>query len=319
VKLAAEPGFSAHASLIATGAVLFNRADLAAKAGALDGKTATLLGAEAVRRLAHLKVRGRHRFRPRQQFPDTGVYLLGAGFDTPDEVRLLADAGPLGFLSIAAHGHADALSFVLNIGDREILIDPGTYAYHTEPQWRRYFRSTRAHNTVGIDGEDQSVQTGNFMWSNHARARCIEFEAVGDTQHFVGEQYGYERLADPVVHRREIMLDIRRQLIEVTDLIRCAATHDVRRSWHFAEDCQVDRAGTALKVIAGTTQVLVEPLEDPDEIHLHRGGTSEQGGWVSRRFGHKVPTTTAHWHSRVTGQTTLRTRITWTRSRGLGI
>lgn len=319
VNLAAEPGFSAHGSLVATGAVLFNRADLAAKAGALDGKTATLLGAEAVRRLAHLKVRGRNRFRPRQQFPDTGVYLLGAGFDTPDEVRLLADAGPLGFLSIAAHGHADALSFVLNIGDREILIDPGTYAYHTEPQWRRYFRSTRAHNTVGIDGEDQSVQTGNFMWSQHARARCIEFEAVGDTQHFVGEQYGYERLADPVVHRREIMLDIRRQLIEVTDLIRCAGAHDVRRSWHFAEDCQVERIGNALKIITGTTQVMMDPLEEPDEIHLHRGGTAEQGGWVSRRFGHKVPTTSAHWHSRITGQTTLRTRITWTRSRGLGI
>lgn len=319
VKLAAEPGFSPHASLIATGAVLFNRADLAAKAGALDGKTATLLGDEAVRRLARLKVRGRHRFRPRQQFSDTGLYLLGAGFDTPDEVRLLADAGALGFLSIAAHGHADALSFVLNIGDREILVDPGTYAYHTEPQWRRYFRGTRAHNTVGIDGEDQSVQTGNFMWSQHARARCLEFEAVGDTQHFVGEHYGYERLEDPVVHRREIMLDTRRQTIEVIDIIRCAGVHDVRRSWHFAEDCQVERAGAGLKVSAGTTQVLFEPADDVDEMHLYRGGTADQGGWVSRRFGHKVPTTTAHWHSRVTGQTTLRTRITWNRSRGLGL
>ena len=49
VKLAAEPGFSVHGSLIATGAVLFNRSDLAAKAGSLDGKTTTLLGVEAVR------------------------------------------------------------------------------------------------------------------------------------------------------------------------------------------------------------------------------------------------------------------------------
>src|SRR5690606_33812908 len=92
VKLAAEPGFSAHASLIATGAVLFNRADLAAKAGGLDGKTVTLLGDEAVRRLAQLRIRGRYRFRPRQQFPDSGYYLLGTAFDTPDEVRLLVDS-----------------------------------------------------------------------------------------------------------------------------------------------------------------------------------------------------------------------------------
>jgi hypothetical protein len=278
-----------------------------------------LLGVEAVRRLANLKIRGRHRFRPRQQFAESGYYLLGSAFDTPDEVRLLADAGPLGYLSIAAHGHADALSFVLNIGDREILVDPGTYSYHTDPAWRRYFRSTRAHNTVGVDNLDQSVQAGNFMWSEHARARCIEFEAVGDQQRFVGEHYGYERLDDPVVHRREIMFDARRQFIEVTDILRCQGEHDARRSWHFAEECQVDRAGAVLKVTAGTTQVFIEPQEDLDTVHVSRAGTAEQGGWVSRRFGHKVPATSAHWHSRVRGQTTLRTRITWTRSRGLGI
>ena len=237
VKLAAEPGFSPHISQIVTGAVLFGREDLASKAGALDGKTATLLGVEAVRRLAQLRIRGRHGFRPRMQFPESGYYLLGTAFETPDEVRLLVDSGSLGYLSIAAHGHADALSFVLSIGDREILVDPGTYAYHTEPSWRRYFRSTLAHNTVGIDGEDQSVQAGNFMWTHHAQARCIEFETGTERQRFVGEHYGYQRLVDPVVHRREIVHDARRQLIEVTDMLRCDGDHRARRSWHFAEDC----------------------------------------------------------------------------------
>ena len=122
-----------------------------------------------------------------------------------------------------------------------------------------------------------------------------------------------------MVHRREIMFDARRQIIEVTDILRCEGDHDARRSWHFAEDCQVDRSGHALRATAGTTQVLVEPLEELDDIHVHRGGSAEQGGWVSRRFGVKTPTTTAHWHVRVRGQTTLRTRITWTRSRGIGI
>ncbi len=104
-----EPGFSPHGSLIATGAVLFERPDLAAKAGALDGKTVTLLGVQAVRRLAQLKQRCRAGFRPRLQFTESGYYLMGDAFDTPDEVRMLVDAGPLGYLSIAAHGHADAL------------------------------------------------------------------------------------------------------------------------------------------------------------------------------------------------------------------
>ena len=319
VGLATEPGFSAHISLIATGAVLFGRADLAAKAGALDGKTATLLGVEAARRLSHLKQRARHGFRPRLQFSESGYYLMGTGFDTPDEVRMLVDAGPLGYLSIAAHGHADALSFVLNIGDREILVDPGTYAYHTDPAWRRYFRGTLAHNTVGVDELDQSVQAGNFMWTDHAQARCIEFETGADRQRFVGEHYGYQRLEDPVVHRREIICDTRRQVIDVIDMLRCDGEHRVRRSWHFAEDCQVERAGGGLKVTSGLTQVMFEPVEVIDSMQLVRGGSAEQGGWVSRSFGCKQPSTSAHWYSRIKGVTVLRTRITYTRSRHVGL
>ncbi|MEO8062072.1 MAG: alginate lyase family protein [Pseudomonadota bacterium] len=319
VNLASEPGFSPHGSLIATGAVLFERPDLAAKAGALDSKTATLLGVEAVRRLAFLKQRGRAGFRPQIQFAESGYYLLGNAFETPDEVRLLVDAGTLGYLSIAAHGHADALAFTLEIGDKEILIDPGTYSYHTDPAWRRYFRSTLAHNTVGIDNEDQSQQAGSFMWSDHALARCIEFQTGTGRQTFVGEHYGYRRLADPVVHRREIVFDPDQQVIEVIDQLRCGGEHSARRAWHFSENCQVECVDTGIKVTQGTTQVCFEPIEEPERVELHRGGSAEQGGWISRSFGHKVPCTTVLWHSRVRGDTVLRTRITYTRTRFGGV
>jgi hypothetical protein len=319
VKLAPEPGFSAHCSLIATGAVLFDRPDLAVKSGAADGKTVTLLGVRAARRLGQLKERGRAGFKPRRQFTESGYYLLGTAFDTPDEVRILVDAGPLGYLSIAAHGHADALSFTLGIGDREILVDPGTYSYHTEPDWRRYFRSTLAHNTVGIDGLDQSSQAGNFMWTQHAAARCIEFDAGSDVQRFVGEHDGYSRLPDPVLHRREIVFDASRHGIEVADMLRCEGEHAARRAWHFAEDCVVEKHGDGLKIVSGRTEVIMMPLEPLERVEIHRGGTAEQGGWVSRRFGLKVPGTTVLWHSRVAGVTVLRTRITYTRSRPLGL
>jgi hypothetical protein len=315
VRLAPEAGFSPHGSLIATGAVLFDRPDLAAKAGAADSKTVTLLGVNAVRRLARLKSRGRAGYRPRVQFSESGYYLLGTAFETPDEVRLLVDAGPLGYLSIAAHGHADALQFLLNVGDREILVDPGTYAYHTEPEWRRYFRSTLAHNTVGIDDQDQSQQAGNFMWNEHAQARCISFEAGGPVQRFVGEHDGYARLEDPVLHRREIVFDAIRRTIDVTDVLRCQGQHVARRMWHFAEQCQVERQGAGLRIVSGFAQVYMEPLEALERIELHRGGTPTQGGWVSRSFGRREPTTSVAWYSRVAGDTVLRTRISYTRSR----
>lgn len=319
VHLAPERGFSPHGSLFATGAVLFGRPDLAAKAGVLDSKTATLLGVQSVRQLAWLKQRARNGFRPRLQFAESGYYILGSAFGTPDEVRLLVDAGPLGYLSIAAHGHADALAVVLSIGDREVLVDPGTYAYHTEPAWRRYFRGTRAHNTVMIDGQDQSEQGGNFMWHQHAKARCVEFEHAAGFQHFVGEHDGYRRLEDPVIHRREIAFEPESRTIEISDQLRCVGTHSACRAWHFAEDCHVDRAGEGLRINTGNAQVLMEPLEALERVEIHRGGTADQGGWISRRFGRKQPCTTVLWHSRVAGVTVLRTRITYTRSRSLGL
>jgi len=314
VRLACDPGFSPHESLIATGALLFERPDLAAKAGAIDGKTVTLLGIGATRALARLRERGRAGFKPRQQFGESGYYLIGAAFETPDEVRLLVDAGPLGYLSLAAHGHADALSFVLNIGDREILIDPGTYAYHTQPEWRRYFRSTRAHNTLFIDGEDQSVQAGNFMWSRHAEARCIEFEPGPGKQRFVGEHDGYMRLADPVMHRRQIDFDPERQLIEVSDTMRCTGSHTATRAWHFAENCQVEPYGAGIRVTAGFARVHLEPMEPVDRVEIHHGGGATQGGWISRTLGRKERTTSVLWHSSITGVTVLQARIRYTRS-----
>ena len=63
-------------------------------------------------------------------------------------------------LSIAAHAHADALSIELRCGGVEVLVDPGTYTYQGEPEWRTYFRSTIGHNCLELGGEDQSVAGG---------------------------------------------------------------------------------------------------------------------------------------------------------------
>lgn len=86
---------------------------------------------------------------------------------------LVFDHGPLGHLSIAAHGHADALSIWLHVGSQTVLTDAGTYLYHTGGTERDLFRSTAIHNTLTIEDENQSVIAGPFNWSRHARAQVI--------------------------------------------------------------------------------------------------------------------------------------------------
>ena len=117
------------------------RGDFKQKAGRLDDKTRWLLGPDADAGWAGLDAQ-QTRLPPRQQFAEGGYYILGCDFESPREIRLVADAGPLGYQAIAAHGHADALSFTLSAGGRELLVDPGTYAYHTQQRWREYFRGT---------------------------------------------------------------------------------------------------------------------------------------------------------------------------------
>ena len=104
-------------------------------------------------------------------FPEGGYYVLAADRGGEDELVVVFDAGPLGLAPLYAHGHADALSFWLSYGGHEFLIDPGTYCYTNHTAWRAYFRGTAAHNTVRVDGEDQSVATGPFLWSHVAHCQ----------------------------------------------------------------------------------------------------------------------------------------------------
>ncbi len=138
--------------------------------------------------------------RPRPQrrpdlFEDAGVALLRTPAGSQPEIWCRCDSGPHGFGSLAAHAHADALSVELRHDGVEVLSDPGTYSYHGEARWRDYFRSTLAHNTVEVDGCDQSTSGGPFLWTQHARTYLDRAE-VGDldVQLWSAHHTGYARL-----------------------------------------------------------------------------------------------------------------------------
>lgn len=309
VRLDPSDHFDTYRSLIAAGALVFSRADLKAKAGDLGDKNRWLFGPGETARFEGLPSRPAA---PRTSFPDGGYYLLGHHFDTSDEVRLIADCGPLGYLSIAAHGHADALSFTLSAFGTEWLIDPGTYAYHTQKLWREYFRGTGAHNTVRIDRKDQSVIGGNFMWLAKADARLVSHDPASSVQSFEGEHDGYMRLADPVRHRRRIEFDSKSGQVCVRDRLDCNSSHDVDISWHFGEECDVGQNNGLISARAGE-RTLTMACDAPGLVLSMLVGSEDPiGGWVSRSFDAKSPTATARWSGRISGSvdivTTLRFR-----------
>ncbi len=296
-----------YKSLLATGAVLFGRGDFKLKAGPLDDKTRWLLGPVADAQYAALDAE-RTRLPPRQQFGEGGYYVMGCEFETPGEIRVVADAGPLGYQSIAAHGHADALSFTLSAGGRELLVDPGTYAYHTQPRWRAYFRGTSAHNTIRIDGLDQSEPGGNFMWLRKARAGCSLWLSSAQKDCFEGWHDGYLRLPDPVKHRRLIELDKAARRLLVEDTLEMEDEHHVELLFHCAEDCTVTPDGAGFLVAReGASARIVLPADGAASVY--QGSLSPVFGWVSRGFDRRKPAPTLVWAARLRGPAVLRTTI----------
>jgi len=150
----------------------------------------------------------------RELFADAGLaHVRTDGGD----VGLMMDFGPLGFTSIAAHGHADALAVWLSIGDEFFLVDAGTYAYHSHEEWRKYFRGTAAHNTARVDGRDQSEMKGRFLWGAKSNSRLLRFEENAGLVMIEAEHDGYTRLEDPVTHRRCVVFDRKTGNVSIED------------------------------------------------------------------------------------------------------
>lgn len=316
VRLHTEPGFSPYQSLLATGAVLFNRADFMAKSQRFDEKSLWLLGQRGAKIFDQLskqvlseKVLNNAVTQQRVclDFPEGGYHLMGDFFGTEDEVRLVVDCAPLGFLGIAAHGHADALSLVLSFGGQELLIDPGTYAYHAAQPWRDYFRGTSAHNTVRIDELDQSVSGGRFMWLHKAQSVCKEIRRSALESVFIGSHDGYQRLDDPVSHQRKIRFDAATKKIVVTDDLACSGQHLVEIFWHFSADCDVTIVDGVVIARQAGKQLRLSMPSGQLTASLFKGSEQPILGWSSPSYDVKYPSSTLRWKGVINGATSFDT------------
>jgi heparinase II/III-like protein len=292
-------------SLLALGQALLGRPDwwppVAADAGS------TLVGALAG---PPRDASGRPEQRP-DRFADAGITLLRTDAVDGPEIWCRCDGGPHGFLSIAAHAHADALSVELRYGGVDILADPGTYCYHGEPEWRSYFRSTIAHNTVELDGRNQSRDGGPFLWLSHANAREIDVRDDGRTAEWIAEHDGYLALELPARHRRTVRLDRAARALDIIDEIDSGG-HDVRLAFHLGPDVRAELEGTgAVLRWPGAATPGEARLTLPGGLawSLHRGETGPILGWYSGGFGHRVPATTLLGQGRSVPGEQLSTRL----------
>ena len=200
---------------------------------------------------------------------------------------LTFDHGPLGYLSISAHGHADALSLTLALDGHPVLVDPGTWLYGSGGKWRDWFRGTPAHNTLSLYGHNQSRIAGAFNWSDKASSRWLgPLQASND---------GYHKLFG-VTHERRIALAA--DGFDVADRL-VGGTEEAELAFQLAPDLTATIDADSVLVVRAGTPLLV--LRFPSlAIAVARGGdTPGAGGWVAPRFGEKLPADRVTWRGNV--------------------
>ena len=156
-----------------------------------------------------------------QLFPDAGLAVMTSG-----DTHAMVDAGPFGALH-AGHSHSDTLSIVLRSGSADILIDPGTYTYTGEPEWRDWFRGTRAHNTICIDGRDQAVPRGPFRWDAKPGVNILEWR-TSDERDILEAECRYAGF----IHRRRVEFRKPDVFLITDDVSGPAGLHEVEQLWH---------------------------------------------------------------------------------------
>lgn len=220
----------------------------------------------------------------------TGGYAI---LKVQPSISVLFDFAPLGLGSIAAHGHADALSVMISVDGKPFAIDPGTYAYHEDPFWRDYFRGTAAHNTLMVNDRHQSEMLGAFLWGKRATARLIEAHLQSATPEIIAEHDGYA----PIIHKRTI-----RALpdkIEVIDQLQGSAdVISLKAHWHFHPDWQSEIVGDGRVRFKSGEAVISLQIESvvPGELQVLRGQEGDHpAGWYSPCFGQKRPSDTLRW------------------------
>jgi uncharacterized heparinase superfamily protein len=260
-----------HRHTLAVGAILFGRSDFKFAAGRFYQDALWFFGGEGFEKWQSLHVERQPLLS--RAFSDAGFYVMRT-----KDVHLFIDAGELGQCGRGGHGHNDTLSFELWMNTMPIIVDPGTYAYTFDLVARQEFRSTRAHNTVMIDGKEIAEFDG--LWSvkeDRTTPKVIQWKNDAEYDILIAEHYGYRRLTPPVVHHRAIELNKESNAVRIRDEFTGQGEHVLEWRLCLAPSVVIQSLGESEVVIKSGNVMLA--------IHKESGKWNAEDGWYSPTYG----------------------------------
>ncbi len=285
----------------AIGAVLFARPDFKYAAGAYAEEALWLLGSSGYRHFTELPAEAPQPLS--NAFPTSGYYLMRTGWEREAHWSCM-DCGPqagglgAGPVPSAAHGHADALSVLISAYGEPMLVDGGPYYYNGDPEWRDYFRQTRAHNTVVVDGADQAVHHGGMAWSHAVAPQCEAWVSTPTYDYVCGLHAGFVRLPEPVRHRRAVFFR-KPDYWLIFDELEGTGRHRVDCYWHFAPATLAAQADRVVATFHSGRRLTMRLSGAP--LHVSLGAAQQsnqpQDGWIGVGYGVRRPAPVLRWHA----------------------
>ncbi len=209
----------------------------------------------------------------------SGIYILRS-----KSISCHIACGPNGQQGVGGHAHNDKLSIVLTVKGRPIVVDPGTCCYSADIRLRDRFRSTAMHNTITINGQEQSPLEDWRKLRDRAHARCLAWHDSADETFFLGRHIGYKKLKR--IHRRTIQLNKRHHQLFVLDEIEGEGFHTLDFHLHFAS--WITREN--MRVKSGCVRLPGGEFIFPETLLPEILDTT-----VSPVYGHQAPNLTLHF------------------------
>ncbi|MEM8874560.1 MAG: alginate lyase family protein [Planctomycetota bacterium] len=171
---------------------------------------------------------------------DAGYFVLRSD-DGADATQITFDAGPKG----GFHGHYDPLGIEVFSGGRPLVIDPGPYQYDDSAE-RDYVISTRAHNTLNVDGQNVAVmEDPDGTGPQRHPGITFSHDFARDYAQVTASHDGYASLAGSPKVTRSIWYDYGGNLL-VADFVAASAVHDYEVSFSLPDEAAAETTGTSL-------------------------------------------------------------------------
>ncbi len=188
----------------------------------------------------------------------------------------------------AAHGQADVLHFEITANGKNFIVDSGFHNYRGNFNWHRYFRLSRAHNTIEIDQQSQALHGEKMMlWSHAPKTDLLHFLELDELFFVRATHDGFKNLSDKPQHIRNFFF-VKNYFWIIWDEIIGQNKHRVDSYLHLNAGTKITVEDNSLHLQLEEQNLQVISYGDLKKMDVNEGGQNPEEGWISPLYRHPI-------------------------------